>query len=191
MLERILQWDRETFVYLNSLGIEQYDFFWSTVTKYPPWIPLFIIFFLLFFIKFPKRQAIFMILTVLVLVFFVTTLTDLTKQVVVRLRPNNDEELNTLIRILRSSSGYSFFSGHASSSFSITTLVVLFLRHHFKWVYLFYIWPILFAMSRIYVGVHFPIDITVGALVGVVSAWIFYNLYLLLILPYLSSNRPV
>jgi undecaprenyl-diphosphatase len=35
MLERILQWDRETFVYLNSLGIEQYDFFWSTVTKYP------------------------------------------------------------------------------------------------------------------------------------------------------------
>lgn len=189
MLDRILEWDRDTFVYLNSLGIEQYDFFWSTVTKFPPWIPLFAVFLSLFFIKNPKREAISMILTLLVMVFFVTTVTDLTKQAVARLRPNNVEELNTLIRILRSPSGYSFFSGHASSSFSVTTLVVLFTRHHFKWVYLFYIWPILFAMSRIYVGVHFPIDLMVGALVGMLSAWLFYKLYLLLILPYLRSVR--
>ena len=189
MLDRILEWDRDTFVYLNSLGIEQYDFFWSTVTKFPPWIPLFALFLALFFIKNPKREAISMVLTLVLMVFFVTTVTDLTKQVVARLRPNNVEELNTLIRILRSPTGYSFFSGHASSSFSVTTLVVLFTRHQFKWVYVFYIWPILFAMSRIYVGVHFPIDIMVGALVGMLSAWLFYKLYLLLILPYLRSVR--
>ena len=141
------------------------------------------------FIKNPKREAFSMVLTLLVMVFFVTTVTDLTKQAVARLRPNNVEELNTLIRILRSPSGYSFFSGHASSSFSVTTLVVLFTRYQFKWVYLFYIWPILFAISRIYVGVHFPIDLMVGALVGMLSAWLFYKLYLLLILPYLRSVR--
>ena len=189
MLDRILQWDRDAFVYLNSLGIEQYDFFWSTVTKFPPWIPLFVLFIALYFIKFKKREALCMILTLLILVFFVETLTDLTKNVVARLRPNNDEELNTLIRILRSPSGFSFFSGHASSSFSVTTFVVLCLRHHFKWVYLFYIWPVLFAMSRVYVGVHFPVDLITGALVGMVSAWMFYRLYLLLILPYLRSDH--
>ncbi|TLP80981.1 phosphatase PAP2 family protein [Maribacter sp. ACAM166] len=191
MLDRVLQWDREAFVYLNSLGIEQYDFFWSTVTKFPTWIPLFVLIISLFFIKFTKRDALSMILTLLLMVFFVTTLTDLTKEVVTRLRPNNDDELHTLIRILRSPSGYSFFSGHASSSFSITTLVVLFLRQHFKWVYLFYIWPILFVMSRIYVGVHFPIDLMVGALVGMLAAWIFYKLYQLLISPYLRSTHHV
>lgn len=191
MLDRLLQWDREVFVYLNNLGIEEYDFFWTTVTKFPPWIPLFIGIIFLFFIKFTKREAIVMILTLLVMVFFVATLTDLTKNVVARLRPNSDEEINILIRILRSPSGYSFFSGHASSSFSIITLVVLFLRHHFKWVYLFYIWPLLFAMSRIYVGVHFPIDLMVGALVGIFSAWLFYKLYHKLISPYLKLTRHV
>ena len=189
MLDKILQWDRDAFVYLNSLGIEQYDLFWSTVTKYPPWIPLFVLIIALFFVKFSKREALSMMLTLLIMVFFVSTLTDLTKEVVARLRPNNDEELNTLIRILRSPSGFSFFSGHASSSFSIITIVVMFLRHHFKWVYLFYIWPILFAMSRVYVGVHFPIDIMVGALVGMLSAWMFYKFYGVLILPYLRLNH--
>lgn len=191
MLDKILQWDREAFVYLNSLGIEQYDMFWSTVTKFPPWIPLFVLIISLFFIKFSKREALFMILTLLIMVFFVSTLTDLTKNVVARLRPNNDEEINTLIRILRSPSGFSFFSGHASSSFSVITFVVLFLRRHFKWIYLFYIWPILFAMSRIYVGVHFPIDLMVGASVGIFSAWMFYKLYGLLISPYLKLNHHV
>lgn len=191
MLDKILQWDRETFVYLNSLGIEQYDMFWSTVTKFPPWIPLFVLIISLFFIKFSKREALFMILTLLMMVFFVSTLTDLTKNVVARLRPNNDEEINTLIRILRSPSGFSFFSGHASSSFSVITFVVLFLRRHFKWIYLFYIWPILFAMSRIYVGVHFPIDLMVGASIGIFSAWMFYKLYGLLISPYLKLNHHV
>lgn len=191
MLDKILQWDRDAFVYLNSLGIEQYDIFWSTVTKFPPWLPLFAFIIILFFVKFSKREAMAMILTLLVMVVFVGTLTDLTKNVVARLRPNNDEELNTLIRILRSPSGFSFFSGHASSSFSVITLTVLFLRRKFKWVYLFYIWPILFAMSRVYVGVHFPIDLIVGALVGIVSAWLFYRLYWVLISPYLKLNHRV
>ncbi|MDO6472994.1 phosphatase PAP2 family protein [Maribacter sp. 1_MG-2023] len=191
MLDKILQWDRDVFIYLNSLGIEQYDAFWSTVTKFPPWIPLFALIVVLFFLTFPKRDAVAIILTLLVMVVFVGTVTFLTKNVVARLRPNNDEELYTLIRILRSPSGYSFFSGHASSSFSVITITVLFLRRKFKWVYLFYIWPILFAMSRVYVGVHFPIDLMVGALVGILSAWLFYRLYGLLILPYLNLNHRV
>jgi len=190
MFDELLQWDRETFIYLNSLGIEQYDTFWSTVTKIPTWIPLFLLFGLLFFRNYKKKQALSIILTTLVMVFFVVTLTDLTKEVVARLRPNNDTEINTLIRILRSPTGYSFFSGHASSSFSITTIVFLFLRKHIKWAAIFFVWPLLFSMSRIYVGVHFPIDLIVGALVGGFSAWLFYRLYLRLILPYLMLDHP-
>jgi undecaprenyl-diphosphatase len=61
----------------------------------------------------------------------------------------------------------------------------LFLSKHVKWAAIFFIWPLLFAMSRIYVGVHFPIDLIVGALVGAFSAWLFYRLYQRIILPYL------
>lgn len=48
MLDRILQWDREAFVYLNRLGIQQHDFCWSTVTKHSPWIPIYVLFLTLF-----------------------------------------------------------------------------------------------------------------------------------------------
>lgn len=190
MLEKILEWDRDAFIFLNNLGIEDYDLFWSTATNISSWIPLFVFFFVIIFLKFPKNEAIYTTLTVIALAFFITFLTDITKGYVERLRPNNNEEINTLIRILKSPTSYSFFSGHAASSFSITTLMVLFLRKRFKWCWLFYIWPLIFASSRIYVGVHYPFDILVGAGVGVLSAFLFYSLYVRLIVPYLGLNHP-
>ncbi|RUA10945.1 MAG: phosphatase PAP2 family protein [Flavobacteriia bacterium] len=190
MLEKLLQWDRDTFVYLNSLGIERYDGFWSFVTNIATWTPLFVLFLVLLYVKFPKKEAHYKFLTMLGLVVFVTVMTHLTKISVARLRPNNTEEINTLIRILKSPTDYSFFSGHASSSFSITMLMYLFLRTKLKWAFLFFIWPILFAMSRIYVGVHFPIDIIVGMMVGIFSGILFYLLYGRFIAPGSVSVRP-
>lgn len=190
MFNKLLEWDRETFIYLNSLGIEQYDSFWSIVTTISTWIPLFLLFLFLFFKAYPKKQALYSILTVLVTFLFVLTLTDLTKEIVARLRPNNDMDINGFIRILKHSEGYSFFSGHASSSFSITTIVFLFLKSEFKWAGIFFLWPLLFTLSRIYVGVHFPIDLIVGALVGILSALFFYWLYGRIILPYLGLDHP-
>lgn len=190
MLEKILQWDRETFVYLNSLGIEQYDVFWYTITNISTWVPLYILFGFLLFELYPKKKALAMTISVLFLVFFIITLTDLTKEVVARLRPNNEADINTLIRILKSPTNFSFFSGHAASSFSITTLMFLFLRRKSKWTILFYIWPIIFCTSRIYVGVHYPVDIIVGALVGIASSLIVYMIYKRLIVPYLGLSHP-
>lgn len=190
MLEQLLKWDRDTFIYLNGLGIEEYDAFWSAVTNFNHWIPLFALFILLFFIKFPTKKAFAALGMLLFLVLLITTLTDLTKEVVARLRPNNTEEINTLIRIVKSPTNFSFFSGHAASSFSITALVYLFLRRKVKWSWLFFIWPILFAASRIYVGVHYPIDIIVGTVVGLGSAFLTYMLYKRLIVPYLGLSHP-
>ncbi len=104
-------------------------------------------------------------------------LTTVVKTYVARLRPNNEPLLHDLIRVLQEPHNFSFFSGHAASSFSVTTFVVLSLRGMYKWVYIFYIWPILFASSRIFVGVHYPGDILVGAGVGVLMAGFVYHFY--------------
>ena len=175
MWEQLQQWDRDVFVYLNSLGIEQYDGFWIFVTRIENWTPLYVFFFGMFFYVYKKREALIGV-GFTILVFLLTLgVTDLVKNGVGRLRPNNVPELSELIRVLQTPGNFSFFSGHASVSFAVTTFVVLALRCHSKWVYLFYIWPILFIMSRILVGVHYPGDILVGALVGTTIATIFWK----------------
>ncbi len=190
MWERILQWDRDTFVYFNQLGIEKYDILWSVITDFNSWTPFFLFILYLFFTKFTRRRAWAMFGTVLLLALIITLMTNFTKELVARTRPNNHEELNTFIRVLRTPTNYSFFSGHAASSFAITTLVYLFLRKTLKWAVVLYIWPLLFSLSRIYVGVHYPLDIIAGMLVGVAVAIIFYFVYKKFIVPYLRLDHP-
>ncbi len=175
MWEQLQEWDSALFIYLNSLGIEEYDSFWVFVTKIEHWTPLYILFFILFFIVYTRRKA-FVGVGLTFLVFMVSLgLTNLVKNAVGRLRPNNTPELADLIRVLQTPGNYSFFSGHAAVSFAMTTFVVLALRSRFKWVYVFYIWPLLFIMSRIFVGVHYPGDIFVGALVGTAIGFLFWK----------------
>lgn len=177
MLDKLLQWDADTLIYLNGLGSEKYDTFWSVITNFPTWIPLFVLMISFFFLKFSKRQAVLQILTIIILVALVGLLSNLTKDWIGRLRPNNNEEINGVIRVLRRPSDFSFFSGHASTSFSVTVLTFMFLRKKWKWAFLFFIWPLLFSYSRIYLGVHYPMDIIVGAVIGSLFAFLFYWLY--------------
>ena len=41
MLEKLLEIDRDVFVFLNSLGSEPFDPFWEFITKQVSWIPVF------------------------------------------------------------------------------------------------------------------------------------------------------
>ncbi|GAA0873201.1 phosphatase PAP2 family protein [Gangjinia marincola] len=177
MLERLTKWDVELFVYLNNLGIEQYDAFWIFVTQIKHWVPLYILFFVLFYVSFKAKNALFASFATILTFLITFGFTRLVKNGVARIRPSFDEKLAGTIRVLQESSHFSFFSGHAASSFAVTTFVVLLLRRDFKWIYLAYVWPILFATSRIYVGVHYPSDVLVGALVGTLFAVVLYKLF--------------
>ena len=185
-----MEWDREALIFLNGLGIEQYDGFWTFVTQISNWIPFYIFLFYLIFRFHPAKKGFIISITVLALLGFVLLATDLTKEWVERIRPNNDSEINHLLRVLRSPSSFSFFSGHAATSVSMTTLIVIFLRKRSKWVWLLFIWPVVFSLSRIYVGVHYPVDILVGILAGLLSASLFYYLYKRLIVPYTGLSHP-
>ena len=63
----------------------------------------------------------------------------------------------------------SFPSGHTSSTFSVVSVLVWTLRENKVVVCLLVLFAFLLAFSRIYVGVHYPFDVLVGAVVGVSS----------------------
>jgi len=104
-------------------------------------------------------------------------LTEVVKMTFDRVRPSNNGELQSYLRILQTPDDYSFFSGHAAVSITITLFVIFTLRQRFKWVWLFLIWPFLFCWSRIYVGVHYPSDIIVGIIVGSILGYTLFRLF--------------
>ncbi len=183
MLNELLLLDKKLLLYLNNLGTENFDFFWLNVTDISTWIPLIVSLIVFIFYSYPLKPGLQVLGLFSLLLLLTLGLTDITKSFFERLRPNNDVEIEPLIRVLTDASGFSFFSGHASSSFAMTSLAIILFKKNNRWVWFLLFWPILFAYSRIYVGVHYPIDVLVGALIGVGLAKLVYSIYAKITLP--------
>jgi len=173
--DELIRQDRELLVQLNALGSKRWDPFWLFVTNQFNWIPLFLFLFFLLYKAYGKKKGIVLVLMAALLVAFSDQLVNLIKNTVMRLRPNNDLELKMIIRALKHPHGFSFVSGHATTSFAVTVFMVLLLRKHYKYIVLLFLWPIFFAYSRIYCGVHFPVDIFIGMLLGIIIGLLFYK----------------
>lgn len=118
-----------------------------------------------------------MILAMILLVAFSDQFVNLIKNSTARLRPNNDPAIKDSLRTLINPQSFSFISGHATTSTFFACFVILLLRKKHKKIYLILLFPLLFAYSRLYLGVHFPIDISLGILTGIILANLYYFLF--------------
>lgn len=176
-MDKIIALDKELFVYLNSLGSTFYDSFWLLITKQLHWTPFFLILAFILYKKIGGKKLALLFATIAVMLVFTDQVTNLVKDSVQRLRPCNDLEIKHLIRIVKSSDTFSYFSGHASNSSASMMLIFLILRKYYKYTYLLFLFPLIFAYSRIYLGLHFPLDIITGYVFGALSGFIFYKIY--------------
>jgi len=190
-LEKFIQYDKDLFVFLNGLGTENWDSFWMSVTNQFSWIPLYLLFFYLIFKSLGWKKGIALLFLTALLVTFSDQLTVFIKNFFERLRPNRDPSINEFIRILKNNKSFSFVSGHATTSTAVSLFMHLTLKKNYTYTILFFIWPVLFAYSRIYIGVHFPLDVAVGALLGILIGFIFYKLSLRIISKIDSKNLVV
>lgn len=168
MWEKIVQWDHQLLLLLNQKGSEPWDSFWLAVTGITTWIPLFLLFAYLIFRKYQYQKPVKYLLNGLFLFVITMGLTQLVKIISDRPRPPFTLELGPQLRLLFTAHSQSFFSGHAANSFAITLYVYLLLRKQAPWTIVFFIWPVLFSYSRLYLGQHFPTDVLAGMLVGLV-----------------------
>lgn len=177
MLEKIQELDTRLFVYLNSLGSETFDSLWLIITQQLYWTPFFLFLFFLIYKKIGIKQTLYILLFIAVLIAFTDQMTNLFKHTFERLRPCNNPEIKSFIRVVQVRNSFSFFSGHAANTMAVATFLYLILKRHFKYFGLLFLWPLIFAYSRIYLGLHYPVDILTGYFFGALFGSLLYLVY--------------
>lgn len=177
MFENIVAKDQELLVYLNNLGTTFWDPIFMYITHQINWWPFFVFLMFLLLKKISLKQ--FGLLVLVLTVFFVFTdqTTNLVKYSVARLRPVNDPLIEPFLRILRKANSPSFFSGHASNSSGSILLIFLILKRYYKYAWIIFFFPLIFAYTRIYLALHYPLDILCGYIFGIASGFMFFYLY--------------
>ncbi|HMI06449.1 MAG TPA: phosphatase PAP2 family protein [Flavobacterium sp.] len=177
MVDHLLLWDRKLFVYLNGLGSEKYDGLWLFITSQVNWIPIFLLIGYLVFKHLGWRHAVMILIIIAALIALTDQTTNLFKYGFQRLRLGNEPELAHLIRAIQTRKSFSFISGHASNSMASAVFLYLVLKPYLKYMGFIFLWPLIFAYSRIYLGLHYPLDIICGYIWGIMMAFIMWEVY--------------
>src|SRR5690606_11876675 len=108
-----------------------------------------------------------------------------------RYRPINDPDLIGFGRKIKGSSSWSYFSGHASNSSGAILIIFMVLKNFYKKAWLLFLFPLVFAYTRIYLGLHFPLDILSDYVFGLLSCYLFIRLYVYVCNKYQLKNQYV
>jgi len=169
-------WDRELFVFLNSKNVPWLDGVMVFLSSHLTWIVICLVVFLIMFFKDRAKgrlAALFLVLGV----GSALIINNLVKLIIMRPRPGNEDLIKDFINQLEAAgASYSFFSAHSSSSFCLATFSALYFRNKL-YGFAIFAWAIAVAYSRIYVGKHYPLDILVGTLFGILIGWLTYWAY--------------
>ena len=176
LLNSLIEYDKQLLLFLHSKGNSFWDAFWLFITYPPHWIPLFFLLFYLGFKAFGLKKAVYILILTALSAGTSLIIVNIIKNYFQRLRPLNDTTINKSIRVIVEYNDFSFVSGHSTVSFTIAFLSFWILRKQYKFAYLIFIFPLLFAYSRIYLAAHFPIDILFGMFLGYLIALVFYKL---------------
>ena len=159
------------------------------------WAPLYLFLAVFMPLNFGKKGAMWCVFFILTFTLSDYTSASLIKPYFHRIRPCNDSELAKMVHFLvPCGSGYSFPSSHAANHFGLAIFSAITLQHMIKKIRIIALtWAILVAYAQIYVGVHFPLDVTVGAIVGicmaVITGKVFNRIYYLQIPVSVTSDK--
>ncbi|MEI7661301.1 MAG: phosphatase PAP2 family protein [Bacteroidota bacterium] len=172
MLETLLSFDRSLFLFLNGLHCPFFDpvMYYGTWTV--TWIPLFL-FFLYAIIRRYKWQSLWIILFAALMVAASDQLSNLVKDWVARPRPTHQPGLEGIHTVAGYTGGpYGFYSAHASTSMAIAIFLVRMLMGRYRYfTVLILFWAFFRAYTRIYLGVHYPLDLVAGWAAGGALGW--------------------
>lgn len=193
ILEIIDSLDKELLLYLNSLHSLFGDVFMWVLSAKLTWLPL-IVLLLALIVKNKGRESILIILGIALAILLADQVaSSFFKPLVERLRPSRSPSIMHELHIVNNYRGglYGFVSSHSANVFAVAVFTSLLFKYR-SYTLVILIWAASVSYSRIYLGVHYPMDIICGAICGIASGYIAYAVYRWSskMLPFLRSEVP-
>lgn len=172
MMETILHWDTALMHWINAgWSHPVLDFLLPLFRNKFFWLPLYVLCISWIIFNHHFRHIIWILIALFMAVFASDTISSkLIKYQVQRARPCQEINMEPpVITRVKCGSGYSFPSSHAANHFCVAAFLISIFGNflgRYKW--LWWAWAALVSLSQVYVGVHYPLDITAGALLGMI-----------------------
>ncbi len=176
-IDFVLDIDTKLFLFFNGMHTPFLDVLMFNISKIWIWIPLYLGV-IAFIVKKWKQESIWILLSLIICFALTDQLTNLIKEIFGRLRPSHEPALAGLVHHVQGYLGgkFSFVSGHAANVFGFALLSALIIKNTiYSWAIFF--WAVAVAYSRIYLGVHYPLDILGGMSLGMGIATIIFLIW--------------
>ena len=179
-MEEITQLDWSLFQIIHyRLRNDFFDIIMPLMRNRNTWIPLYVLILIYAFYKFTLSKAIVIVLGLIATVALADfASSQVIKKSIKRPRPCHQHGNHTTVEsLVNCGSGYSFPSSHASNHFGIAFYLILsgFLTLSW-WKRAALLWAFGVSFAQVYVGLHYPVDILGGALLGITVAYFVWSL---------------
>jgi undecaprenyl-diphosphatase len=179
-VEELIALDQQVFLFLNQMGSKTFDGFWMLMTHKATNISLYLFLALVYLKQTSLKSFLVLLLSIALLILVTDQGTNLFKDGFQRLRPCHEPEIMEMLRLVKSSCGglYGYFSGHASNSFALAVFFsCIFGVKYRKLPFVLLFVAFLVAYSRIYIGVHYPLDVVSGMTFGALAGLLFFRIW--------------
>ena len=181
VLERIIQFDFWLFFKINGTWTNSvFDTFLPFFRESLVWLPLYLFLLVFILLNFGLRGVYWSVALICTAALCDQVSSHFIKETIIRIRPCRNPDIANQVRVLVNycPMSSSFVSSHATNHFGLAMFIFATLRRYiFQWVWVFFAWAAIIAYAQVYVGVHFPLDVLsgslVGCLLGVITARLF------------------
>lgn len=175
-ITQIATFDTQMFLFLNSMHNDFFDRFMFAFSNMKVWLPFYVVVVWLLF-RNEGKKALWLVLFLVVGVVLSDQLSVLVKNLVERPRPTHNDNISNFVHTVNNYKGgpFGFVSSHAANTVSFALLSSLIIRRRLYTLSVM-LWVAITCYSRVYLGVHYPLDIAGGLVTGTLTALVSFLL---------------
>ena len=170
----ILQFDHWLFTRINRQWTNSFfDHVLPYLRESEIWLPFYLFLLVFITINFGKKGLWWAFSLIMTAIISDLISSSLIKQFIFRYRPCRDPAMIDQVRVLVNycPQSSSFTSSHACNHFAVAVFIYITLKHTSNWWKLVFLWAFSISYAQIYVGVHYPLDVTCGIILGCIIGY--------------------